>query len=246
MSNQNYLEVLRDLGFSDQEIEVYISLLKTGGSDATSLSQRANLKRTTVYPILERLMKQGVVTAYEQGKKRFYSPLAPSKLAHLFENKIGNLFKIVSFLEKLKTEDHGKYGIRMIQSKKDLQIFYENILTEYKDKEYHIIGSSLTWLNTDHDYFIEWRKRRAANNIKVKLLLTSDSSMAEGQQDESLHREYRYLPAKYIFKSTIDIYADKIIIVGPDVNALAVVIEIPPMVDVFESVFGILWDVLPK
>ena len=73
MSNQNYLEVLRDLGFSDQEIEVYISLLKTGGSDATSLSQRANLKRTTVYPILERLMKQGVVTAYGQ-KTLLFSP----------------------------------------------------------------------------------------------------------------------------------------------------------------------------
>jgi sugar-specific transcriptional regulator TrmB len=246
MNNQENIEILKDLGLSDQEIEVYISLLKTGGSDATSLSKQANIKRTTVYPILERLIKQNMVTAYEQGKKRFYSPIAPSRLASLFEMKIKNLFKVVPFLEKLKAENIKAYGIRMIQSKKDLRSFYTDILEEYKNKEYHIIGSTPTWLNTDKEFFIDYRKRRAMNNTKVRLLLSADSKKIIGLEDPSLLREHKYLPEKYVFKSTIDIFDDKIIIIGPSVDALAVVIEIPPMVDVFRSAFQILWDVLPS
>ena len=246
MNNQENIDILKDLGLSEQEIEIYISLLKTGGSDATSLSKHANLKRTTVYPILERLIKQNIVTAYEQGKKRFYSPIAPSKLAALFELKINNFFKVVPFLEKLKAENIQTYGIRMIQTKKDLRNFYNNIIDEYKNKEYHIIGSAPTWLDTDKDFFIDYRKRRAMNNTKVKLLLSADSKNTIGQEDSTLMREYKYLPEKYVFKSTIDIFDDKIIIVGPSIDAMAVVIEIPPMVDVFRSTFQILWDVLPS
>ena len=246
MNNQQNLDVLKDLGLSDQEIEVYASLLKLGGADATLLAKHANLKRTTAYPILERLIKQNIVTAYEQGTKRFYSPLAPSKLATLFEAKVQKLFEAVPFLEKMKVEDIHKYGIRLIQSKKELRNFYNNILSEYKDKEYQIIGSATTWLKTDPDFLIDFRKRRAMNNTKVRLLLAGDSKVAEGQNDSSLLRTYKYLPEKYIFKSTIDIYNDKILIVGPTIDALAVVIEIPPMVDVFRSTFQILWDILPN
>jgi hypothetical protein len=56
-------------------------------------------------------------------------------------------------------------------------------------------------------------------------------------------RTFKYLPEKYVLKSTIDIYADKIVIIGPEIKALAVVVAIPAMVDVFRSVFEMLWGV---
>jgi hypothetical protein len=55
-------------------------------------------------------------------------------------------------------------------------------------------------------------------------------------------REFKYLPPIYKFKSTIDIFGDRILIVSPELSSLAVVIAIPAMTDVFKTVFQVLWD----
>ncbi len=244
MNTNNYLDILKDLGLSEQEIDLYVGLLKTGGCSATSLASEVNIKRTTVYPILERLISQGIVTVYEQGGKKLFYPVKPQQLGTLFERKIKSFNKIIPYLEGLAKTDKSIYGVRFIKSKDELKLFYDEILSEYKNKEYYIIGSASTWLNTDRDFFLDFRKKRAENSTRVKLLLSGDSMGEEGQNDTSLLREYKYMPEKYKFKSTIDIYNDKIVIVGPEVDALCVVIAIPPMVDVFRSIFEILWESL--
>ena len=40
-------------------------------------------------------------------------------------------------------------------------------------------------------------------------------------------------------------FDDKVLVVSPDLTALAVVIEIPVMVDIFKSIFEALWDATP-
>ena len=50
------------------------------------------------------------------------------------------------------------------------------------------------------------------------------------------------MPERFKFKSTIDIYADKVLIVSPELSSLAVVIAIPAMVDVFKSAFEMIWE----
>jgi hypothetical protein len=52
----------------------------------------------------------------------------------------------------------------------------------------------------------------------------------------------RTLSPTHTFKSTIDIFDDKVIVVTPDLHALAVVIEVPTMVDVFQAMFDLLWE----
>jgi len=243
MNSDKKLEALKDLGLSYQEGQAYLTLLETNGSDATSLAKKLFIKRTTIYPILERLMEQNLVTTYEQSSKKIYRPVKPDRVALQFERKLESFIDIIPMLEKLQSKESGKiYGVKFIQSKKELKKIYAEVLQDYKNKEYYIIGSSSTWLNTDRDFFIDFRKRRSRNNTRVKLLLSHDSRNEIGQDDPSLLREYKYLPEKYNFKSTIDIYRDKIIIVGPEVDALCAVIAIPPMIDVFRSVFEILWE----
>jgi sugar-specific transcriptional regulator TrmB len=243
MNIENSLEILKDFGLSNVEIQAYITLLKIGASNASTISKEMKIKRTTAYPILERLMERGLISSYEQGLKKIFVPLRPNKLAFNYEKKIESLNRIVPLLEKLSHSESNKMlGVKLIQSKKELEALYTDILNEYKNKEYYIIGSSSAWLNIDRDFFVDYRTRRAKNNTKVKLILTTESQFEEGQDDVSLKREFKYLPEKYTFKSTIDIYDDKILIVGPEMKALCVVIAVPPMVDIFRSIFEILWE----
>lgn len=245
MTTSNKFEIaksLSDMGLSEQEVGVYLSLLAIGGGSAIAVTKEAGIKRTTTYAILERLISKGIAQAYEQGSKKVYIPLQPNKLRSLYESRLESILKIIPSLEKMKGAGAKEYGVSFIQSKKELERFYDSILNEFAGGEYYIIGSATSFLDIDRQFLIEFRKRRAARKIRTKLLLSHDSADEEGQDDSSLLREFRYLPEKYKFRSTIDIYENKIVIVGPEINALAAVIAIPPMVDVFRSVFEMLWD----
>ncbi len=236
------MELLRGIGLSDHEIGVYTGLLKTRGSSASELAKETGLKRTTVYPILENLIEKGIVSSYKKGSKAFFAPLAPNKLVSLYEHRLESLTNLVPVLEKLQGTQAKAYGVRFIQTKREFESFYNEILDDYRDRSYYIIGNANAFINPDPDFILEFRKKRALRNIRTKLLLSHDSKLATGQDDPSLIREFKYLPEKYQFKSTIDIYDDKLLIIGPEVKALAVVIAIPPMVDVFRSNFEVLWE----
>ena len=129
----------------------------------------------------------------------------------------------------------------MEKTKEELEDFYRGILTEYKNKEYRIISSAKGWEGIDPEFFIQYRKDRGRANIRTRLLLSADSKEIN-PTDAKLLREYRYLASKYKFRSSLDMFDDKVLVVSPDLTALAVVIEIPVMVDIFKSIFEALWD----
>jgi len=237
--------VLIELGLSKAESEVYLALLKIGGGKASQIAREMDVKRTTTYATLESLTRKGLASVYFRKSKRFYYALKPHKVASLFEKKLDLFNSMIPMLEIMEKKETQIKGLRFIETKEELKHFYDNVLEEYKNKEYYIIGSAPAWEGIDEEYFVQYRKNRAKNKTRTKLLLSSESKEINPLNTKLL-REFKYLPEKYKFKSTIDIFNDQILIVSPDLSSLAVVIAIPAMVDIFKSIFEIIWDTLPE
>lgn len=234
-------KTLINLGLSEVEAEAYTASLRLGGAAASSIAKEMGIKRTTIYTILKTLTRKGFVSVYFQKNKRVYHAIAPQKLPKILEKKLNSLNEIIPLLTSIKKKDAQSFGLRSIETKDELENFYNEILDEYKNKEYCVIGNTVAWENINSDFFKRYRKQRAKNKIRIKLLLSSDSKNINSP-DQSLLREFKYLPGKYKFGSTIDIFNDKILIVSPELSSLAVVIEVPAMVDIFKSIFEILWE----
>jgi sugar-specific transcriptional regulator TrmB len=238
------VNILKELGLAEQEAKTYLTLLKIGGAIPSEIAREMGIKRTTIYPILKSLAAKGVAAVYFRANKRFYYPIKPDKLTSMFEKRLEMFNGLIPSLELAAKAKTQTLGLRFIETQEELKHFYLEILEEYKTyktKEYYIIGSTSEWEGIDQKFFVQYRKDRAALHIKTKLLLSYDSR-EKNPSEESLLREYKYLPEKYHFKSTIDIFKDKILIVSSDLSSLAVVIAVPAMVDVFKSVFEIIWD----
>jgi sugar-specific transcriptional regulator TrmB len=238
----NEAKCLNELGLSEQEISIYIALLRLGESPASTIAKEIGIKRTTVYPLLKSLTAKGCLLLYFKKNVRFYRPQKPKKLLKSFEKKIENFNSIIPFLESLEKKQISIPGLRFIETNKELEKFYYDILAEYKNKSYYIIGDIEAWENNNKSAFLkQYRKDRAKAGIKTKILLSYNSKIFN-PETESLLREYKYLPEKYSFKSTMDIFKDKILIVSHSFNSIAVVIEIPEMVSIFKSMFEIIWN----
>lgn len=239
------LTALKELGLSEHESLIYLSLLKLGSSTASTIAKDTGIKRTTVYALLKNLAEKGFVTLYYRKNKQLYYAEKPQRVAEYYEKKVKSFEAFIPTLETLSKKQAQMTGIRFIETVPELKKFYGNIITEYKNKQYYAIGDAGAWENLAPEFFIQFRKDRAKANIHTQLLLTNTSQNVS-PEDTKLLREVKFLPKKYSFKSTIDIYKDKILIISPELSSLAVVIEVPAMTDIFRAMFEMLWEMDTK
>lgn len=236
---------LQDFGLTDTESDIYLSLVRRKRAVAADLAHDITIPRTSIYYLLKKLKKEGYVLSQHRDGTTYYYPQPIRRVAAMHSRKLDALYGVMPMIEMLSGSQQEMPSIRYIDSLDELKQYYTIVLDEYMGSSYDIIGSALAWEGHDPDWFRVYRRRRARNNIKTRLLLTSDSK-GISPDAEGLLRTVKYLPEKYIYKSTIDIFNNEVLIIGPNIGALALVISIPSMCDVFQATFDALWDSLPE
>lgn len=231
-------QALLEFGLTESEALAYLALFKLGGATASFLAKETGFQRTTVYPILKSLAKKGCVLVYFRKNQHYYYAQKPDKIMGLFEKKLEFFSSVIPLFEAMDKKQTQAVGVRFIETKDELRKFYVDILNDHKS--YRIIGNAHLWQNIDPEFFEQYREMRAERKIKTRLLLSADSKETNPVSKDLL-REFKYLPEDYKFRSTLNIFNDKVLIVSPDSSSLAIVIAVPAMVDVFKSMFEIIW-----
>ena len=67
--------ILKKIGLTDNEIKIYVTLLKIGSSTAYEISQKTGIYRVHVYDKLEQLMDKGLATYVYQGTKKIFQAI---------------------------------------------------------------------------------------------------------------------------------------------------------------------------
>ncbi|MEK6836533.1 MAG: helix-turn-helix domain-containing protein, partial [Nanoarchaeota archaeon] len=103
-------EELKEFGLSDNEIKIYIELLKTGATTANRISKLTGVKRSTTYDNLNLLANKGLVSSIIKEKVIYFEAIDPKKIMRLMEEKKEKLSKVVKELRSLievKKEEGG-------------------------------------------------------------------------------------------------------------------------------------------
>lgn len=86
-----FIENLTQLGFTEKEAQVYLMLFRTGPAPASTLAQRVQMKRVSIYTILETLCSKGVVSYEQTEMGRRYIPHDPECIYDQLEQERANL-----------------------------------------------------------------------------------------------------------------------------------------------------------
>ena len=73
-------ETLKQLGISERQTDLYLTLLKLGPSSIRDIASTVNINRGTVYEELKRLRTMALVTYFPQGKRKFFCAEPPEVL----------------------------------------------------------------------------------------------------------------------------------------------------------------------
>ena len=112
---------LEQLGLSDKEAKTYLASLSLGGSVVQNIAKKAELKRPTTYFAIEQLIKRGLMSYFEKGKKRYFVAESPERLISLLAARKKRAQLLETQLQKIMPELNSLFGL--IGEKPKIQFF---------------------------------------------------------------------------------------------------------------------------
>lgn len=97
----NFLVKLGLTGKEAKEAKVYFAVLELGEATVTDIAQKSGLPRTTIYGVIEYLVKRKLVIAKKKKRGKYYSTGDPMNLLKIAERNVFILKKAMPWLRSI-------------------------------------------------------------------------------------------------------------------------------------------------
>ncbi len=237
---------LIDIGLSEKEAGVYISLLELGRGTVSQISRRANINRTTGYDILDSLTAKGLVIVSGKEPKQEYSAESPENLSRFITEDIKQkheaLKKTEDIIPELKSIHNmsDRSRVRFYEGVQGLIEVYEDTLTSHEPiRAYATVDDMHAALPS---YFPKYYKRRASNGISIRAIVPKTKiGLERGAHDKDEARETAFVSAdKFYFSPEINIYDNKVMIASWR-EKLGIIIESAEIADAMKKIYELAW-----
>lgn len=255
------MHIFREIGLTDGETKVYLSLLRLGETKTGPLAREAKVSLSKVYKILDKLMEKGLAGFVIKGKVRHYTAMEPKRVLDYLENRKSELEEktrlvkdIIPRLETERLRSPNKPQAAVYEGFKAVTNLFRNIVDDLnKGETYYVMGAYYGSLPADESkdvpglraFFEAHHKRRAKKGVRVKMLANHD---LKGKMvlSVSLKSEIRYLPHYLMTNMTIVFYKNKTSIVIFNKIPVGFLIEGKETVESFSKYFDAFWKIAKK
>ncbi len=238
---------LKKVGFSDKEARVYLALLELGSSPVQAVAQKAEVNRATTYVVLESLMKKGIVSTVEKGKKTHYAAENPSALLRLFrlqekeiQEKEAEFKNALPELDAIFNLAGEKPRVRYFEGKAGLLAMQEDFLAS-RVKEFLAVYPADEFQKI---FTEEERKRYTALREKLGISVRTIYTRTDGPvKDLPIKGEWVFLAKdRFPFSSDVTIYGDRVAFVALKGKLMGVIIDSDQIAHTLRLIFELAWQ----
>lgn len=238
---------LEKLGFSPEEVKVYIALLEIGGGFASSVARRAGAHRVTTYNTLDNLQKKGFVRTTKKGGIKFYYAENPKVILNQIEDSFNTAKILIPELIDLQNAYYFKPKIQFFEGLEGAK----NVLKDVSECEGEVLGYTNFNVASEifHDYLHEYSKTVLKLKKKHRLLCPNDE-FNKNYIEKNLQERFKagileifaVNPSQFPFKNAMYIYENKVATISLDKDEMmGVIIESPNNADTNRSIFNLAW-----
>ncbi len=242
------IDKLQDFGLSEKEAKVYLASLELGKATADQLAKHAGIVRSTSYTQIESLMKQGLMSTFDEGKKTYFVPESPEHLTRIIEKqkadldvKSQNITTQLPDLLSLYAGAGERPAVRFFEGKEGLVTIRADIL-KMKGKELCVTTSYDEFVRVfdDEKERNEFTKKRQKLGIHHRMLYTIEG---DDEHNEFSPEDYRRISKdEFPIDFCTYIYDNKVAISSLKEDALwGIVIEGKAVARSMRSMFDIAW-----
>lgn len=244
---------LQDIGLSEKEAIVYISLLSMENSSVLDLSKKTKLNRSTTYVVLESLAKKGLVTETTVGKKTHYQAEPPERLETYVEQRkimldeqAKKLKDVIPQIKSVQREGGEKPIVKYFEGKEGVMSMNTSLFEDSEsenDIAYAIYPKDVLDEVFPSSERAPLKKARLNKKVFNKVLYTSSKS--EYPSDSNGER-IKIDEKKYPFSCDISIFKDNVRfgILGKKISGIY--IKSNDLANTLRSLFSIVFDSVKK
>ncbi len=240
---QNIKDLIK-VGLTNKEAKLYLALLELGDANLQRIVEKAKLKRTTVYGVLDSLKEKGLVSATKRGKRTYYYAENPHQIKTLLEEKMSILNNIMPELLSITNLIDKKPTIKYFEGWEGIKNIYRDTLN-YKNREL------LSWTSPDAiKYFdIDWLwKEYVLKRIKNKIWSrafapdTKEMRHVQGYDKEHL-RQLRLVALEntLFFEVEINLYGGNKVGIMSFQEEFGLIIESKKIYNTLRAIFEMHW-----
>lgn len=205
MLDQTSLRLLEKAGLTSQESQVYFVLLQEAGLTARAIATQTELKRPTVYNVLESLEKKGFVHQDTTKRVLRYAAADPALLAHRVQATARELTDMLPYFRILQRKQQ-KTSVHIYNGLEGLRTAFLQI---HKPKEACYCTSIALLKKVIPEEVARWEqlylKNKAQPNSRHLLTDTpEDRAFAALLTDHG--QQVRFLPKERVFEADITLY----------------------------------------
>ena len=243
-------KLLKTLGFTDSESKIYLISLETGPAAVQDLAKKAKVSRVTTYAVIEQLMKDGLMSTVEKGKKHLYVAESPERLLSFIHSRVktmeATLHEIESSLPDLKLLQRGeKPVVKLFEGVEGLKALFEDIAKSSPKTINEFANMDTIHAIFSRENLYPIRKELGMLPVNGKLLYTAKEPLGTVQPGFVS----RYIHPKLLpFDGEIILYKNKTAFSTFHGKLITVIIDSEIITNTMRSLFELAWEsaLLPK
>ncbi len=232
--------ILEDIGLTNAEIKVYLSLLELGTATAGPIIEKSGLQSSVVHMTLNKLIEKGFVSFVKEGKRNHYQASNPKHISDYIEEKKEKFERMLPelLLKQRATKQRPEVvTFRSIRGVKELL----NELLDSGGKEHHTFGSTKESLILGDAWWVAYHKKRSSKGVEAKLLF-NESLKPWAAEKKYPKSEVRYTEKGFEPLTETIIRNDKIGIIVWTEKPIGILIHNKDAADSYERFFGVVWN----
>lgn len=162
-------EALAELGLSQGEVKVYISLLELGEVKVGAIIEKSAMASSAVHNALNILIEKGLISYIKRGKIKFYQAIKPKQLLDFIQLKKEKLQAIIHQLEARQSFKEENQDAEIFEGSKGI-ISLLNLIIEdmHKGDRYLYFSLDIAQFNKEiQDFFSRYDAKRKEKGIVV-------------------------------------------------------------------------------
>jgi sugar-specific transcriptional regulator TrmB len=121
-------DILKEIGLSEYETDIYLSLLENGEISAYVLADKTGMYRQATYDALNRLMEKGFVSAIKEGKSQSFKAVNPEIILEYLNEKTESFRSILPELNEMQKKSKSSIIVETYKGRDVLRVYFKDII----------------------------------------------------------------------------------------------------------------------
>lgn len=238
-------DILKQIGLTDYEVDIYLSLLAHGQISAYELAEKAGLYRQVTYDSLKRLQEKGFVSSVTEGKTKLFKAIDPKLILEFLNEQRDSYEQMLPKLIELDQAAKQPMIVETYKGKNVLAIALRDVINHLKKND----GENLCTAVDEHIALEkhktaceQYERNMLSKGYKERIIIKRGTKGVFKRGTST----YRTINPKFFNPNPTQIYGDNISILiwgNPD---YLIIIRNKGVADSYRKQFELMWQIAAK